>query len=189
MFENALKGALVLTFAVSACSVAAAEIDAAQITKRKEVIHKCLLKIYVDQRKRPQAIAEYQIITTMEPNDAAMRCKFGQYLAQGGTPADYNAAIVQLKKAIQIDPSNPTYQGILGSLYLKIKNVEEAVKYLRNGGPEYKKTYEESWKYLQGVKQHNEMKKRQEEQKKLQQQQQKSGDGAKKGGDDDDDDW
>jgi Tfp pilus assembly protein PilF len=192
--KSALSSAFALSIIATTCSAASAELDAAQINKRKVVIHTCLLTIYVSQRKRPQANVEYQTLTALSPTDAKLFCQYGQFLAQGGTPADYTNAAAQLKKAVALDPSNAQYNGILGTIYLKLKNPTEALKWLKNavqyGGTDYKKTYEETWKYIEELKRINTMKKRQEEAKKQQQQQAGAAGkpGAKKGGDDDDDD-
>jgi hypothetical protein len=96
---------------------------------------------------------------------------------------------------VQLDPSNPHYNGILGTLYIKLKQPEQAVEWLKKavqfGGADYKKLYEETWKYMQQLKAHNEAKKRVLEQKKQQELMNKNPDGTPKktGGDDDDDDW
>lgn len=198
--QRALKYAIACSMLVPAlmtvsCETAGAQVDSAQVEKRKTVIHTCLLSIYVQQRKRPQALAEYGILVGMSPNDPKLRAQYGQYLAAGGTPADFAAAVVQLEKAVQLDPSNCQNQGILGTVYLKMKKPEKALPFLKNavsyGCKDYDKAYKDTWAYLQQMKAINEQKKKQELQKKQQQQQNPAGGkpGApKKGGDDDDDD-
>jgi Flp pilus assembly protein TadD len=192
-----MNAALALAVVASSISVspASAQLEASQIQKRKEVIHACLLQIYIDKKQRPQALAEYAIMVGLKPDDPKLRYAYGRYVAASQTPGDIAAGITQVKKAVQLDPSNATYNGVLGALYLKAKNPNEALKWLRTavqyGGQEYKKSYEETFKYIEGNKRIAEMKKRQDEVKKQQAAQAGAGGagGAKKSSDDDDDDW
>lgn len=196
MSKKVTNAAIAMAVFASSLAVAPAnaELDAAQIQKRKEVIHACLLQIYVDKKQRPQALAEYAAMVQLKPDDAKLRYAYGRYVAASQTPADIASGITQLKKAVQLDPSNATYNGVLGAMYLKAKNPNEALKWLRTavqyGGQDYKKTYEETFKYIEGSKRIAEMKKRQDEIKKQQAANAASGGagGAKKS-DDDDDDW
>ncbi|MBX3151674.1 hypothetical protein KF728_16080 [Candidatus Obscuribacterales bacterium] len=197
MSKRVMNAALALAVVASSISVspASAQLEASQIQKRKEVIHACLLQIYIDKKQRPQALAEYAIMVGLKPDDPKLRYAYGRYVAASQTPGDIAAGITQLKKAVQLDPSNATYNGVLGALYLKAKNPNEALKWLRTavqyGGQEYKKSYEETFKYIEGNKRIAEMKKRQEEVKKQQTAQASAGGaaGGKKSSDDDDDDW
>jgi len=192
-----MNAALALAVVASSISVspASAQLEASQIQKRKEVIHACLLQIYIDKKQRPQALAEYAIMVGLKPDDPKLRYAYGRYVAASQTPGDIAAGITQIKKAVQLDPSNATYNGVLGALYLKAKNPNEALKWLRiavqYGGQEYKKSYEETFKYIEGNKRIAEMKKRQDEVKKQQTAQASAGGaaGGKKSSDDDDDDW
>ena len=197
MSKRVMNAALALAVVASYISTApaSAQLEASQIQKRKEVIHACLLQIYIDKKQRPQALAEYAIMVGLKPDDPKLRYAYGRYVAASQTPGDIAAGITQVKKAVQLDPSNATYNGVLGALYLKAKNPNEALKWLRTavqyGGQEYKKSYEETFKYIEGNKRIAEMKKRQEEVKKQQTAQAGTGGagGAKKSSDDDDDDW
>lgn len=197
MSKRVMNAALALAVVASSISVspASAQLEASQIQKRKEVIHACLLQIYIDKKQRPQALAEYAIMVGLKPDDPKLRYAYGRYVAASQTPGDIAAGITQVKKAVQLDPSNATYNGVLGALYLKAKNPNEALKWLRTavqyGGQEYKKSYEETFKYIEGNKRIAEMKKRQDEVKKQQAAQAGAGGagGAKKSSDDDDDDW
>lgn len=197
MSKRVMNAALALAVVASYISTApaSAQLEASQIQKRKEVIHACLLQIYIDKKQRPQALAEYAIMVGLKPDDPKLRYAYGRYVAASQTPGDIAAGITQVKKAVQLDPSNATYNGVLGALYLKAKNPNEALKWLRTavqyGGQEYKKSYEETFKYIEGNKRIAEMKKRQEEVKKQQTAQAGAGGagGAKKSSDDDDDDW
>lgn len=191
MSRRVLNGAIALSVFLSSLMVAPAmaELDAAQVQKRKEMIHACLLQIYLARKQRPQALAEYQIMVGLKPNDANMRYSYGRYLSASGTPGDIAGGITQIKKAVELEPGNATYNGVLGAMYLKAKNPNEALKWLRlavqYGGSDYKKTYEETFKYIEGTKRIAETKKRNEEIKKQHAAQQTTT--ATKSGDDDDD--
>ncbi len=173
-----------------------AELDANQIQKRKEVIHACLLQIYLDRKQRPQALAEYAIMVGFKPSDPKMRYAYGRYLANSNVPADIAAGIVQMKKAVELDPGNFTYNGVLGAMYLKSKKPNEALPYLKlavqYGGADYKKTYEETFVYIESKKRADLVAKKNAEAKKAAAAAAKTSGGADGGGkksDDDDDDW
>ena len=198
MSKRVMNAALALALIASSISVvpANAQVEPAQVQKRKEVIHGCLLQIYLDKKQRPQALAEYAIMVGLKPEDPKLRYAYGRYVAASGSPGDIASGITQIKKAVQLDPSNATYNGVLGTMYLKAKNPNEALKWLRTavqyGGQDYKKAYEDTYKYIEETKRIAEMKKRQDEAKKQQMAQAGSSGGAagaKKTSDDDDDDW
>ena len=195
MLKRVSVAVLLAALVSSAVPAANAEVDSATITNRKEVIHTCLLRIYLAQKKRPQALAEYATIVGLKPNDPKLLYQYGVYISQGNTPADYNSALVQLKKAANLDPQNADMSGTIGKLYLRLKNPKEALVWFgkacaAGGGPEYKKLYEETAKFIQAtearalqIKKNEQAKKQQLELKKKQQGE------TPKGGSDDDDDW
>lgn len=196
MLKRIVTAAILIAAVSSAVAPANAQVDAQKINSRKEVIHGCLLKIYLDQKKRPQALSEYAIMVGMKPTDPRLRYSYGVYILQGNTSADFNAALVQLQKAAELDPTNPDIWGTMGALYLKLKNPTKALemygKAIQNGGGEkYKKPWQDVQLYIQQMKQVEQQKKQQAQQKKLQEQQKKqqNPDGTKKNSDDDDDDW
>lgn len=166
----------------------AAQVDAAEVKKRKRVIHRCLLDIYIKQAKTPQAIQEYQAVLALDPNDAQTLFAYGTYLARNGNVA---GGIAQLVKACNADPGNADYAGTLGTTYLRAKNFPKALEYLQRaislpGGKEkYQKYYEDVFKYLQELKQRQQIQKKQDEYNKQIQSQQKQK--AKQA--EDDDDW
>jgi tetratricopeptide (TPR) repeat protein len=183
--------AAVVSLAVPAAN---AEVDSATITNRKEVIHTCLLRIYLAQKKRPQALAEYAIIVGLKPNDPKLLYQYGVYISQGNTPADYNSALVQLKKAANLDPQNADMSGTIGKLYLRLKNPKEALVWFgkacaAGGGPEYKKLYEDTAKFIQASEARALQIKKNEQAKKQQLELKKKQGETPKGGSDDDDDW
>jgi predicted Zn-dependent protease len=190
-----------LALAVIAASItvtpAFAELSADQIQKRREVIHSCLLQIYLDRKQRPQALAEYATLVGYKPSDPKMRYAYGRYLANSGTPADIAGGITQMKKAVELDPGNFTYNGVLGAMYLKSKKPNEALPYLKlavqYGGVDYKKTYEETFVYIESKKRADVVAKKNAEMKKAAAATAKAGGGADGAGgkksDDDDDDW
>lgn len=199
MFSRVVTTAIVLSFLASGMSQGmanAAEVDAAQILKRKEVIHTCLLNIYLGQKKRAQALSEYQTLIDLQPQDHALRFKYGRFIANGGTPADIANAMNQIKKCLTMDPTNPEYNGVLGGMYLKQKNPSEALKWLKKaveyGGADYQKYYEDTHKYIQSMKRIGDLKKKNEEYRKQQIEQRQQLEKRKQqsgGGGDDDDDW
>jgi len=194
-----INGALALAVIVTSVTVkpAFAELTADQIQKRREVIHGCLLQIYLDRKQRAQALAEYAILVGYKPNDPKMRYAYGRYIAASATPADIAAGIVQVKKALELDPGNFTYNGVLGPMFLKSKKPNEALPYLKlavqYGGTDYKKTYEETFVYIESKKRSDAVAKKNAETKKAAAAAAKAagggagGDGKKS--DDDDDDW
>lgn len=189
MFAKLVNGALALSVLVSALSVmpANAQVDPTEVKKRKRVIHRCLLDIYIKQSKTPQAIAEYQQVLALDPSDSQMLYAYGTYLTRNGNPA---GGIAQLVKAANADPGNPDYAGALGTAYLRTKNFPKAVEYLQRaaalpGGKEkYGKVYEDAFKYVQYEKQRAAMKVKQEQYAKQMQEQK-----AKAKQEEDDDDW
>ncbi|MDZ4836902.1 MAG: hypothetical protein SGJ27_24230 [Candidatus Melainabacteria bacterium] len=199
MSKRVITSALAMAVIATSFTVAPAfaELDAATIQKRREVIHSCLLQIYLDRKQRAQALAEYAILVGYKPNDPKMRYAYGRYVANSGTPADIAAGIAQIKKAIELDPGNFTYNGVLGAMYLKAKKPNEALPYLKlavqYGGADYKKTYEETFVYIETKKRADLVAKKNAEAKKVQAAAAKaSGTGTGPGGkksDDDDDDW
>ena len=196
MLKRIVLAATVIATVSSVVAPANAQVDPQKVANRKEVIHACLLRIYLAQRKRPLALSEYAIMVGLKPTDPKLRYEYGVYILQGNTPADFNAALIQLKKAVELDPSNFEYNGTVGAVYTKLKNPEEAIKWYGKaiqygGGEKYKKLYTDLQAYMQQKKQYELQKKQQIQQKKLQEQQKKqqNPDGTKKSTDDDDDDW
>lgn len=196
MLKRIVSAAIVIAAVSSAVAPANAQVDPQKVANRKEVIHGCLLRIYLSQKKRPLALSEYAIMVGMKPTDPKLRYEYGVYILQGNTPADYNAALTQLKKAVELDPSNFEYNGTVGAVYTKLKNPEEALKWYGKaiqygGGEKYKKLYQDLQLYMQQKKQYELQKKQVIQQKKQQEQQKKqqNPDGTKKSSDDDDDDW
>lgn len=164
-----------------------AQVDGSEVKKRKRVIHRCLLDIYIKQAKTPQAIAEYQQVLALDPSDSQTLFAYGTYLSRNGNAA---GAIVQLIKAVDADPNNADYAGALGLAYLRAKNFPKALEYLGRasglpGGKEkYGKHYEEVFKYMQADKQRQFMKQKQDEYNKQMMKQK-----AKAKQQEDDDDW
>ena len=195
MSKRVMNSTLALVVIATSFTVAPAfaELDAAQIQKRKEVIHSCLLQIYLDRKQRAQALAEYATLVQMKPSDPKMRYSYGRYLAASGTPGDIASGITQVKKAVELDPGNFTYNGVLGAMYLKAKNPNEALKWLKlavqYGGVDYKKAYEDTFVYIETKKRSDEARKKIAEQKKLQAAKTPVAAGGTKKSDDDDDDW
>lgn len=187
MRRRLIGAAALLALVVSSGAAVKAEVTPAEINKRKLLLHSYLLQIYIAQKKRQPALAEYAIVVGFNPNDARLRFAYGSYIAHGNTPADYNAALVQLKKALELEPGNQDYSGAIGKLLVRMKKNEEAIPYLRNGGPSCKKLYEDIWRIKEYEKKQNEYKKKQDEYKKQIELQKKKQEGSAPGASDDDD--
>ncbi|MGD9682067.1 MAG: tetratricopeptide repeat protein [Candidatus Obscuribacterales bacterium] len=164
---------------------AAAPLDEASIKRRKIEVHRYLCNIYLAQKRKAEAAAEFKALLALKPRDADLELEYGTFLAHYG---DYGAAIPHLKIAVDQDPGSAPANGALGTTLLRVKKFNEAIEYLRRAAgkePEkYKKTYEDAYKYVAAEKQREAIKKRQAAAKKqyeAQQQKQKQ--------QEDDDDW
>ncbi len=170
MCKKFIAGALIVSFAspLTVAPANAVEVSAEEIAKRKEIIHSCLLNIYINQHKRPQASQEYQTLLAMKPDDAKMHFAYGSFLAQGN---EMGGAAAQIKQAIKLDPANAKYNGTLGLMYLKAKKPTQALDYLKQAcacpdGKDFQKTYQETYQFVMYQKRLDEQKKKQEEYKK-----------------------
>lgn len=196
MFRRIISATVLTAFVWSAVSPAHAQpVDADKILHRKQSIHECLLAIYTAQKKRPLVLAEYQALIGLKPANPKYRYDYGVFLLHGNTPADFNAAIVQLKKAEELEPGKPEIYGTLATVYRKLNNLDESLKYLGKavqygGGDDYKKRYTELATFIQQKKQYEiQAKKILAQRKAIEAQKKKmeNPDGTKKDTDDDDD--
>lgn len=192
MFQKVINTALATTLIISGLTAApvsaGATVDEASIKRRKEVLHTCLLNIYLNQKRSPEAMKEYQALIALKPSDPKMHYDYGRFLAVMGKNSE---AIAELKKAAQLNPGDKDINGVLGTTLVRAKQFPAGLDYLKkavaHGGEEYRKTYEDAAKYIQAVNQREVAKKRQAEyQKKLKAQQEKI---KASSDDDDDDDW
>lgn len=162
-----LVGTFLLTIIIPTTSYAV-PLNPDEIHKKKVTIHKCLLAICVTQKNKPKIIKEYVSLIALTPNDAKLRLDYGTYLSRTG---NYKKAIIQLKKAASLNPTDPDIWGIMGITYLKLKNhkagLESLGKAVQLGGKKYRKTYEDARKFIQAVNQREAIRKQQAEQKRL----------------------
>lgn len=186
-----------LAFCVIATSVnvspAFAELSNDQVQQRREQIHNYLLEIYTKRKQRPQALAEYAILIGYRPNDAKLRYSYGRFLANSNVAADIANGITQVKKAVELEPGNFTYLGVLGALFLKSKKPDQALPYLKlavqYGGTDYKKTYDETYIYIEEKKRADAARKKSEAAKRAAAAAAKAATAEGGAKSDDDDDW
>jgi predicted Zn-dependent protease len=95
-----------------------------EVLAKKALCHSCLAKIYVAERRYPEAIVEYQALLAMKPNDAAMRFEYGNLLAKIDKAA---LAVPQFRAAAKLAPYVPEYQVGLGNACMYTKNYDGAV--------------------------------------------------------------
>ncbi len=98
-------------------------VDAEALAK-KVLCRTCLAKIYVSQRKIPEATAQYTELLKLTPGDAAIHFEFASLLAHNDKP---DLAAVQYKAAAKLKPNVAEYQAGLGYALMCSKNYEEAV--------------------------------------------------------------
>lgn len=166
-----------------------AQVDGSEVKKRKEVIHKSLLAIYLKQNKRPEAIQEYKQVLQLNPSDSVTEFGLGTYLMHG-SPKDapqIKEALPHLIKAAEREPGKADYQAAVGTAYIKLKNFDQARLFFRKAvalpdGAKYQKTLEDVEKYIRYEKERERLQKQQQQYKQQQQQQQRKLD-------EDSDDW
>lgn len=126
-----IKFTLSLLFLISSVTCAYSVQANSQADKQKEkniATHRSRLNDFMAKNKRSQALKEFSTLVALTPNDGDLRFEYGMYLAKGGNKS---AALPQLKKAFDLDPANEQASGEIGSIYYKMKNYQEAAKYLR----------------------------------------------------------
>ena len=91
---------------------------------KKVMCHTCLADIYAKQANIPQAIAEYQELLKLTPNDASAHFKYANLLATNNKP---DLAVPQFKLAAKLKPTVPEYQVGLGNTLMYTKDYSGAV--------------------------------------------------------------
>ncbi len=159
--------------------------DQALIQNRKESIHTYLLNIYIAQKRKPEAMAQYKTLLAMKPNDPRLNNDLGKFEASSG---QMGPAIIHMKKAVDLDPGNAQYWGQLGQVYIKAKRYNEALDAYKRavalGGADFQKPYEEAFKYIEYQKKQDQYLKNKKDYDAKVKQQKKAGSSK-----DDDDDW
>jgi len=95
-----------------------------EVAAKKQLCHTCLMKIYMAQRKFPEAMVESQALLTLTPNDARLHFDYANLLFQAQKQA---LAVQQYRAAAKLQPYVPEYQAGLGVACLNTKNYDTAV--------------------------------------------------------------
>ncbi len=151
---------LAMTPSVLAEDPDSAALNKAALTYRKEKLHTYLLNIYIAQKRKPEAMTEYKYLVAMKPNDPRLNCDLGKFEASSGQLA---SAIAHIKKACELDPSNAQYWSMLGSVYLKAKEYQNALDAFDQGvgasrkldsleGERYRELRNQTFEYVQHLK-------------------------------------
>src|SRR5579884_960492 len=83
---------------------------------------------YADERKYPEAIANYRAALKQNPNFPGLHFALGETLWKN---VDYPAAEKELRLALQEDPNHPLANYYLGDILLKSQKAEEAIPLLK----------------------------------------------------------
>ena len=126
------------------------------VSERKERVHTYLLNIYINQKRKPEAMSEYKTLLAMKPNDPKLNSELAKFEASSG---NYAQAITLMKKSCELDPDNSLYWGALGAIYLKAKDYQKAVDAYSRGGSQFIDIRDKTSNYLQHQKQRNYVKK------------------------------
>jgi cytochrome c-type biogenesis protein CcmH/NrfG len=140
---------LAMLSAVYAVSMLAPHASA-QSASRKADIRRMLADIYEKQHDMKSASSEYQALALSCPNDAEGHYAFGQFLIR---QLQYGAALLQFKKATQLDPSKNDYWAGLGRSQVYTKDMRGALDSYRKAGPQYYKQMTDAQNYLNQVEQ------------------------------------
>jgi predicted Zn-dependent protease len=91
--------------------------------EKKFNIHKCLLQIYLTQRKS-EAGTEYSALLALKPNDAQMHFEYGNFLLRGG---NNGGAATQYRAACKYQGRMADYQIGLGNALMRLKDYPGAI--------------------------------------------------------------
>lgn len=123
MFSLVLRSALSLSLGLALLAAGAGAVQADTPAQKREMIHRCLLTIYTQQRKG-EASGEYQALLAMKPTDAQLHFEYGNFLLRGGNAA---GAVAQYTAATKNAGRNADYQIGLGNALMRVKNYRGAV--------------------------------------------------------------
>lgn len=137
------------------------KIDPALYAQRKESVNTYLLNIYIAQKRKPEAMAQYKTLLAMKPTDPKLNGDLGKFEASSGQLV---AAITHMRKACDLDPGNAQFWGTLGQVYIKNKQYDLALDAYKRavnlGGADYQRPYDEALKYIEYMKRKDEFEKR-----------------------------
>ncbi len=123
MFSMVIHSALSFGIAVSLLAVTASAGLAESPKEKREAIHKCLLAIYLNQRKS-EAGGEYLALLASNPSDGKMHYDYGNFLLRGGNAA---GATAQYRLACKVQGHVADYQIGLGNALMRNKDYRGAV--------------------------------------------------------------
>ncbi|HEY9731217.1 MAG TPA: tetratricopeptide repeat protein [Drouetiella sp.] len=123
MFSKVIRSAFSIGIAAVVAAAAAAPGLADTPAQKRENIHRCLLQIYLSQRKS-EAGGEYLALLAAKPSDAQLHYDYGNFLLRGGNAG---GSAAQYQAAIKYAPRNADYQIGLGNALMRTKNYKGAV--------------------------------------------------------------
>ncbi|MBS1956183.1 MAG: hypothetical protein JST89_18505 [Cyanobacteria bacterium SZAS-4] len=123
MFSMVIRSAFSLGIVVSLLAVNATASFADSPKEKRETIHKCLLAIYLSQRKS-EAGGEYLALLAANPSDGKMHYEYGNFLLRGGNASGAQA---QYALACKYQSHVADYQIGLGNAMMRNKNYRGAV--------------------------------------------------------------
>jgi|LakMenEpi03Aug12_release.lakeMendotaPanAssembly.Ray.scaffolds.fasta_scaffold169570_2 tetratricopeptide (TPR) repeat protein len=127
MFSMVIRSAVSMGIAAAVVAVVAAPGLADTPAQKRENIHRCLLQIYLSQRKA-EAGSEYTALLAAKPSDAQLHYDYGNFLLRGGNAS---GAAGQYQAAIKYAPRNADYQVGLGNALMRTKSYKGAVSAYR----------------------------------------------------------
>lgn len=120
---NCLTLAFVIVCFQSVASQASFAVNP-EVLGKKIMIHECLKNIYVAQRRELDAIAEFNALLGLDPNNAKLHFEYGNFLAQSQKTGP---AAAQYQIAARLQPGVAEYQGGLGNGFMYTKRYGMAV--------------------------------------------------------------
>lgn len=123
MFSMVIRSAFSLGVVVTLLGVTASASFAETAKEKREAIHKCLLAIYLSQRKS-EAGNEYLALLASNPSDGKMHYDYGNFLLRGGNAA---GATNQYRLACKVQGHVADYQIGLGNALMRNKDYRGAV--------------------------------------------------------------
>ncbi len=144
-----------------------AALDKAALAARKEKVHTYLLNIYIAQKRKPEAMAQYKTLLAIKPSDPRLNSDLGKFEASSG---QFASAIAHMKKACELDPDDARNWSMLGSVYLKAKEYQNALDAFDRGvgasrkldsleGERYRELRNQTFEYVQHMKRKDAVKK------------------------------
>lgn len=123
MFSMVIRSAISMGIAAAVLAIGATASLADSPAQKRETIHRCLLQIYLSQRKS-EAGGEYLALLAAKPSDAQLHYDYANFLLRGGNSG---GATAQYQAAIKYAPRNADYQVGLGNALMRNKNYRGAV--------------------------------------------------------------